>query len=168
MIYVEEFYSAFLGSVDWTLKSILFQVPGIKLFLGTNFDFNYHMGFRNYFPLRKNQSIIRKDFWLDLFYMFFNFFIFSIVISGVYSSLEVFFNNYGITNTSLSIINSNTLPFWLNFCFFILLDFFQWATHIYFTKYLFGNSIKFITVLKKWDLQLISDTIGWKTFYINH
>ena len=53
MIYVEEFYSAFLGSVDWTLKSILFQVPGTKLFLGTNFDFNYHMGFRNYFPLEK-------------------------------------------------------------------------------------------------------------------
>ena len=25
-------------------------------------------------PWRKNQGIIRKDFWLDAFYMFFNFF----------------------------------------------------------------------------------------------
>ena len=132
MIYVEEFYSAFLGSVDWTLKSILFQVPWhINYFWGLILISLIIWALEIVFPWRKNQSIIRKDFWLDLFYMFFNFFIFSIVISGVYSSLEVFFNNYGITNTSLSIINSNTLPFWVEiFVFFILLDFFQWATHI--------------------------------------
>ena len=28
------------------------------------------------FPWRKNQSRIRKDFWLDAFYVFFNFFLF--------------------------------------------------------------------------------------------
>ena len=28
------------------------------------------------FPWRKNQSLFRKDFWLDTFYMYFNFFIF--------------------------------------------------------------------------------------------
>ena len=32
------------------------------------------------FPWRKNQAIIRKDFWLDLFYMFFNFFILNLII----------------------------------------------------------------------------------------
>ena len=31
------------------------------------------------FPWRKNQPAFRKDFWLDAFYMFFNFFIFSLV-----------------------------------------------------------------------------------------
>ena len=39
------------------------------------------------FPWRKNQAAIRKDFWLDGFYMFFNFFIFGLVISGIYALL---------------------------------------------------------------------------------
>lgn len=30
-------------------------------------------------PWRKNQSAFRKDFWLDVFYMFFNFFLFSLI-----------------------------------------------------------------------------------------
>ena len=32
------------------------------------------------FPWRKNQPILRKDFWLDLFYMFFNFFILNLIL----------------------------------------------------------------------------------------
>ena len=31
-------------------------------------------------PWRKNQPILRKDFWLDFFYMFFNFFLFSLLL----------------------------------------------------------------------------------------
>ena len=30
-------------------------------------------------PWRKNQATFRKDFWLDFFYMFFNFFLFSLI-----------------------------------------------------------------------------------------
>ena len=32
------------------------------------------------FPWRKNQPIIRKDFWLDTFYMFFNFFLLNLIV----------------------------------------------------------------------------------------
>ena len=31
-------------------------------------------------PWRRDQAKFRKDFWLDFFYMFFNFFLFSLVI----------------------------------------------------------------------------------------
>ena len=83
------------------------------------------------FPWRKDQSVFRKDFWLDAFYMFFNFFIFAIVISGVYKLLEVMFHDLGITAKSLSIVDLSGFSIWLQLLiFFILLDFVQWFTHV--------------------------------------
>src|SRR5690606_41613398 len=32
------------------------------------------------FPWRKNQKVFRKDFWLDLFYLFFNFFLLNLMV----------------------------------------------------------------------------------------
>ena len=54
-------------------------------------------------PWRKNQSKFRKDFWLDLFYMFFNFFLFSLIIYNAASNVIVnvfndFLGVFGITN----------------------------------------------------------------------
>jgi len=90
------------------------------------------------FPWRKNQSIIRKDFWLDGFYMFFNFFIFSIVISGVYKILELLFTDVNITAKSLAIVDISNWPMWLQLViFFIILDFVQWFTHILLHKFQF-------------------------------
>ncbi|MGB0917296.1 MAG: sterol desaturase family protein, partial [Flavobacteriales bacterium] len=83
------------------------------------------------FPWRKNQSAIRKDFWLDGFYMFFNFFIFGLMISGFYALLENAFASAGITLQSLSLFNLATFPLWLQLLiFFILNDFLQWFTHV--------------------------------------
>jgi len=75
--YFDGFISAIRGTLDWTIKSILLDVPWYT---------NYFWGliiislivwlFEIILPWRKNQSIFRKDFWLDGFYMFFNFFIF--------------------------------------------------------------------------------------------
>lgn len=86
-----------------------------------------------FFPWRKDQKIIRTDFWLDGFYMFFNFFLFSLI--GYYAISNVFvtlFNDglslLGITNGIA--IEINTLPFWLKILFaFILKDFIQWNIH---------------------------------------
>ena len=39
-------------------------------------------------PWRKGQAVFRKDFWLDGFYMFFNFFLFSLI--GYYAISNVF------------------------------------------------------------------------------
>ncbi|MFD2566274.1 sterol desaturase family protein [Pseudotenacibaculum haliotis] len=137
--YLDSFKNAFLGTVDWTWKSIIFEVPWYT---------NYFWGLiaisivvwllEIAFPWRKEQSVFRKDFWLDAFYMFFNFFVFSIVISGFYKVLELLFSGAGITNTSLSLIDMSSLPNWLQLViFFILLDFVQWFTHVLLHKYSF-------------------------------
>ena len=90
------------------------------------------------YPWRKEQSIIRKDFWLDVFYMFFNFFIFSIIISGVYTTLGLLFAEVNITAKSFAIINISAWSQWLQlFVFFIILDFVQWFTHVLLHKYPF-------------------------------
>jgi len=45
-------------------------------------------------PWRKGQAKFRKDFWLDFFYMFFNFFLFSLLIYNAASDVVVnLFNN---------------------------------------------------------------------------
>ncbi|WP_298953854.1 sterol desaturase family protein [uncultured Nonlabens sp.] len=84
-------------------------------------------------PWRKNQKILRRDFWLDLFYLFFNFFLFSLIgynaISDVFVEL---FNDslaqIGITN--LVAIEVNTLPIWTQLLImFIIADFIQWNIH---------------------------------------
>lgn len=83
------------------------------------------------FPWRKNQKAIRKDFWLDTFYMFFNFFIFSIIISGLYAVIQEFANSIGLSMQSIALINLNKLPIALQLIvFFIVLDFVQWLTHV--------------------------------------
>ena len=40
-------------------------------------------------PWRRNQPRFRKDFWLDAFYMFFNFFLFSLIIYNAASDAVV-------------------------------------------------------------------------------
>lgn len=83
------------------------------------------------FPWRKEQSIFRKDFWLDGFYMFFNFFLFSIFISGFYALLGQFLQSIGLNKNSLTLIHVNDLsPITQLFIFFVLSDFFQWFTHL--------------------------------------
>ena len=132
MMYVDAFISTFKGTLSWTLKSLLFQVPWyLNYFWGLLLISLLIWGLEIIFPWRKNQKIFRKDFWLDVFYMFFNFFLFSLAISGVYRVLEVWFLELGITKTSLSIVNLKTWPVWGQILlFFVLLDFLQWSTHL--------------------------------------
>jgi sterol desaturase/sphingolipid hydroxylase (fatty acid hydroxylase superfamily) len=90
------------------------------------------------FPWRRDQSIFRKDFWLDGFYMFFNFFLFSIAISGFYKLLGLLFGDLGIRQDSLALIDMSPYPGWVQLLiFFLILDFVQWFTHILLHKYPF-------------------------------
>lgn len=83
------------------------------------------------FPWRKEQKAIRKDFWLDGFYMFFNFFVFSIAIAGSYSVLEYLFGAAGFTMDSLALWDMSAWPLGVQLLvFFVLLDFVQWLTHV--------------------------------------
>lgn len=85
------------------------------------------------FPWRKNQKWIRKDFWLDGFYMFFNFYIFSLIgYIAISDVVVVAINNglssVGITNTVA--INVSHWPVWAQFLLmFIVVDFVQWNIH---------------------------------------
>ncbi|MBT8265069.1 MAG: sterol desaturase family protein [Bacteroidia bacterium] len=130
--YLEAFKNAFLGTLDWTWKSILFEVPWYTNYFWGLVVISLLVWFLEIIvPWRKEQSIFRKDFWLDGFYMFFNFFIFAIVIGGVYSMLEVAFKSFGVTMSSLAIIDISSIPTWGQLLlFFIVLDFVQWLTHV--------------------------------------
>ena len=84
-------------------------------------------------PWRRDQSRFRKDFWLDFFYMFFNFFLFSLIIYNAASNVVVhFFNDFlasiGITN--LVAFEVMSWPIWAHLLIgFVLRDFVQWWTH---------------------------------------
>lgn len=137
--YTDAFLNALNGNIDWTWKSILFEVPWYtNYFWGLIVISLIVWSLEIVFPWRKEQSIFRKDFWLDGFYMFFNFFVFSIVISGFYSMINVLFESSGATAQSLAIVNLSSLPMWAQLLiFFIVLDFVQWLTHVLLHKYPF-------------------------------
>ncbi|WP_456441818.1 sterol desaturase family protein [Psychroserpens sp.] len=137
--YVDAFINAFNGTVDWTWKSILFEVPWYtNYFWGLIAISLFVWVLEMVFPWRKEQSVFRKDFWLDGFYMFFNFFIFSIAISGFYKLLQVGFSDLGITDKSLALIDPSSWSMWLQLIvFFIILDFVQWFTHTLLHKFSF-------------------------------
>ena len=130
---------AFLGAMDWTWRSVCFDVPWhTNYFWGLIVISLFVWMLEILLPWRKEQAIIRKDFWLDLGYMFFNFFLFSMVISGFYRVLELVFNDVGITMQSMAIIDISVLPPWAALLiFFVLLDFVQWCTHLMLHRYRF-------------------------------
>lgn len=139
MEYLNVFIEAFIGSLDWTWNSIVFKVP---------WQNNYFWGLiiislvvwllEILFPWRKEQPVFRKDFWLDVFYMFFNFFIFTIAVSGFYKVVELSFVKLGIGMASIQLTNLSMLPIWLELLvFFLVLDFVQWFTHVLLHRFQF-------------------------------
>ena len=85
------------------------------------------------FPWRKNQPLIREHFWLDAFYLFWNYFLFALIAYNALSMVAVnafgdFLGFFGITNTVA--LNVVTWPKWSQLLFiFIFRDFMQWAIH---------------------------------------
>ncbi|WP_425635979.1 sterol desaturase family protein [Algoriphagus yeomjeoni] len=85
------------------------------------------------FPWRKDQPLIREHFWLDIFYLFWNYFLFALVAYNALSMVAVeafndFLGLFGITNTVA--IKVDQLPGWLQLLIiFIVRDFMQWAIH---------------------------------------
>ncbi len=84
-------------------------------------------------PWYQRKSIIWKDFWLDCFYMFFNFFIFSLIGYNAVSNVAVeafndFLASFGVNNLVAVTIDS-----WSKWgqllLMFVLRDFIQWNVH---------------------------------------
>jgi len=127
-----EVVSAINGAANWTWQMIAFDVPWYQnYFYGLIAISLIVWGLELAFPWRKNQKAFRKDFWLDGFYMFFNFFIFAIAVAGIYKLLELGFGALGIGMDSLAVISLEALPMWAELLvFFVVLDFVQWLTHV--------------------------------------
>jgi sterol desaturase/sphingolipid hydroxylase (fatty acid hydroxylase superfamily) len=86
-----------------------------------------------FFPWRKNQPAIRQGFWMDSFYLIWNYFLFSLVVYNALSMLGVqlfgdFLGLFGITNIIAFQVAS--LPTWVQLVLiFVVRDFMQWNIH---------------------------------------
>lgn len=86
-------------------------------------------------PWRKDQKTFRKDFWLDTFYMFFNFFLLNLIVFiALSNTTEAVFNDLLSTvNLKISdfeLFDVDALPYGLGLLvFFLVIDFVQWNTH---------------------------------------
>lgn len=135
--YWEVLVNGYKGYADYLWREITFQ-------------YDYKPLWQNYFwaltlisllfmtwewlkPWRKNQPKFRKDFWLDAFYMFFNFFLFSLIIFNALSYVFVnFFDDilaaFGVTNTVA--LHIETWPkIGQLLLLFVVRDFVQWWVH---------------------------------------
>ena len=85
-------------------------------------------------PWRKNQSVIRRDFFLDAFYMIFNFFIFPLIIFiAVANVVSTGFNDLlaymGVSNKVA--VSVASLPAWVQLLtLFFVRDFIHFNIHI--------------------------------------
>ncbi len=74
--YINAFTDSLLNTLDYTWRAITFDVPWYtNFFWGLTAISLLVWLLEIAFPWRKDLSIFRKDFWLDTFYMYFNFFI---------------------------------------------------------------------------------------------
>lgn len=84
-------------------------------------------------PWRKDQKVFRKDFWLDGFYMLFNFFIFSLIGYNALSNIgvELFADFLRLVNKeNIVAIEIGHLPVVVQLLImFVVADFIQWNVH---------------------------------------
>lgn len=90
-------------------------------------------GFELIRPWRPQQPRIRRDFWLDIFYMFFNFFLFPLLGFAALGELagalwQRGLAALGLAQPTLLSLRSWPAPLQL-LLFFVVKDFIQWNTH---------------------------------------
>lgn len=84
-------------------------------------------------PWRPDQPRFRKDFWLDSFYMFFNFFLFSLLGFAAFSKMTAeglrhFLNGIGVDH--LVAVEIHSWPVWLQLLtLFVVRDFIHFNVH---------------------------------------
>jgi len=130
--YIEIIVQSYQGYAGYLLHEIIspswsnyfYWLIGISLFF---------FGLEWWMPWRKSQKLFRKDFWLDVFYMFFNFFLFSLIGYNAISNIGVnLFNDFlalfGIEN--LVAFEIQRWPAWAKLLtMFVIADFIQWNVH---------------------------------------
>ena len=141
--YLDIIKNSYSGYWNYLKNSILMDLNWENYFYGLIIISLVVWGLELLFPWRKNQPIFRKDFCLDTFYMFFNFFLLNlIVLIALSNSAEQLFNDIlaivGLSVSSFQIFDINAFPYWARLLtFFIIIDFVQWFTHTLLHKYEF-------------------------------
>lgn len=115
---VSEIMNPSWGNYLYWLLALSFLVLVLEIFL----------------PWRRGQKIIRKGFWLDTFYIFFNFFLFSLIGYNALSNVGVhlfndFLGLFGIEN--IVAFGVQSFPVWLQLLIMLIIsDFIQWNVHV--------------------------------------
>ncbi|MEQ9288209.1 MAG: sterol desaturase family protein [Cyclobacteriaceae bacterium] len=136
MTYVHRFIESTIGYANWLWGQVTFQSSD-----GLWQNYFYFLiiisavffGLEILRPWRKGQPRFRKDFWLDFFYMFFNFFLFSVIIFAGLSEVGVtllkdFLALFGIRN--MVAVHVESWPAWLQLItLFVVKDFIEWWVH---------------------------------------
>ncbi len=132
--YIDLFKDSYQGYFNYLLSEIT-SFHWDNYFYGLIIVSLVVWGLEILFPWRKDQKIFRKDFWQDIFYMFFNFFLLNlIVLIFLSNTTEMLFNDaLSFVNLSLEdfqLLDLNALPFGVGLLiFFLVSDFVQWNTH---------------------------------------
>jgi 3-mercaptopyruvate sulfurtransferase SseA/sterol desaturase/sphingolipid hydroxylase (fatty acid hydroxylase superfamily) len=133
--YSEIFGNTFSGYYDYIWNQITFQAnPWYENYFWFLVILSFVVWMLEIaFPWRKNQAIFRKDFWLDFFFMFFNFYIFNLIIFLAFSKFVTkgFYDMSGVDLTNTSVFDMSALPWGVQMLiFFLATDFIQWVTHV--------------------------------------
>lgn len=84
-------------------------------------------------PWRQKQSIIRKDFWLDGFYLLFNYFLFSLIAYNALSNIAVYIFNHFLLSFGIKNLVAIQIQSWPKamqlLLLFVIADFIQWNVH---------------------------------------
>jgi len=133
--YIDIISNSYSGYWNYLKQEFLFQNHWDNYFYGLIIISLLVWALEIVFPWRKDQALFRKDFWLDTFYMFFNFFLLNLIVLIALSNTSAeFFNDLlitvGLNISSFQLFDVDNLPLWLGLLiFFIIGDFVQWNTH---------------------------------------
>ncbi|MGG8497394.1 sterol desaturase family protein [Tenacibaculum sp. TC6] len=141
--YIELIKNSYTGYWNYLKESVLFEIQWENYFYGLIIISLIVWALEIVFPWRKNQPVIRKDFWLDTFYMFFNFFLLNlIVLIALSNTAEQLLNDLlsimGLSVYHFRLFDINIFSYWARLLvFFIVIDFVQWFTHTLLHRYEF-------------------------------
>ena len=132
MKYLETFLNGFVGYFYYLLDEIT-HPSWHNYFYGLLSISLFFFGLEVLIPWRKKQAIIRKGFWQDAFYMFFNFFLFSLIGYNAIANVLVeafkdLLGAWGVSNLVAIQIASWSIMAQL-LTLFVVRDFVQWNVH---------------------------------------
>jgi sterol desaturase/sphingolipid hydroxylase (fatty acid hydroxylase superfamily) len=124
--YLEIIKNSYSSYWNYLKQSVFMELNWDNYFYGLIIISLLVWGLEVLFPWRKNQSLFRKDFWLDTLNLL-------VLIALSNAAATVFNDALGVVGLSVSnfqLLEINTLPFLARILvFFIVVDFIQWWTH---------------------------------------